>query len=340
LFELGQLSSYAKSEGAEHMARLIIALLVSVCAAMASASAVAQDWPSRPIIWVNPYAVGGNADIMARLVGGQKLAERLGQRVIIETRTGAGGNIGTNFVAKSPPDGYTMLVCNIGPMAINPSLFKNLPYDPQKDLVPITLLMAHGVVIVVNPAEPVYSLNELIAVAKSKPMSFAGNAVGTSSHLAGELLGRAAHIKLVHIPYRGGPDGLLDTMAGMVPMAVGDIAPTLPFIRSGKLRALAVTSRERSPSMPDIPTVIEAGLPGFEVTGWAGVCAPKNTPASIVTRLAQEFSTIMSMPDVQKAMTEMVEYVPTLGPAFFGEFIRSETTKWRHVIETANIKVE
>ncbi|MBI4191020.1 MAG: tripartite tricarboxylate transporter substrate binding protein [Betaproteobacteria bacterium] len=322
------------------MARLIIASLVFVCAAMASASAVAQDWPSRPIRWVNPYAAGGASDILTRLVGGQKLAERIGQPVITETRTGAGGTIGTDFVAKSQPDGYTMLVCNIGPMAINPSLFKNLPYDPQKDLVPITLLMAYGVVIVVHPSVPVYSLKELIALAKSKPMPFAGNAVGTSSHLAGELLARAAQIKLLHIPFRGGPDGLLATMTGTVPMAVGDIAPTLPFIRSGKLRALVVTSRERSPLMPDIPTVIEAGLPGFEVTGWVGVCLPKNTPASIVTRLAQEFSTIMGMPDVRKAVTEMGAYVPTLGPGFFGEFIRSEITKWRQVIEAANIKVE
>lgn len=322
------------------MARLIITLLVSLSAAMGSASAGAQEWPSRPIVWVNPYAVGGTSDILARLVGGQKLAERLGQSVIVESRTGAGGNIGTAFVAKASPDGYTMLVCNIGPMTINPTLFKKLPYDPQKDLAPVTLLMAYGLVIVVHPSVPATSLKEFIALAKRNPMSFSGNAVGTSSHLAGELLAQAARIKLLHIPFRGGPDGLLATMTGTVPMGISEFAPTIPHVRSGKLRALGITARERSPLMPEVPTVTEAGLPGFEVTGWIGACVPKSTPAPIVIRLAQEFSTIMAMPDVRKAVAGMDAYVPTLGPEFFGEFIRSETAKWRQVIETANIKVE
>lgn len=321
------------------MARFVSIFLMSLCAA-ASELALAQEWPSRPIVWVNPYAAGGTSDVLARLVGGQKLAERLGQSVIVESRTGAGGTIGTAYVAKAAPDGYTMLVCNIGPMAINPTLFKKLPYDPQKDLAPVTLLMAYGLVIVVHPSVPAKTLKEFIAFAKRNPMPFSGNAVGTSSHLAGELFAQAAQIKLQHIPFRGGPDGLLATMTGTVPMGISEFTPTLPHIQSGKLRALGITARERSPLLPNLPTVAESGLPGFEVTGWVGACLPKNTPAPIVSRLAKELTAVMNLPDVRKTVAGMDAYIPTLGPEYFGEFIRAETAKWRQVIETANIKVE
>jgi tripartite-type tricarboxylate transporter receptor subunit TctC len=304
-----------------------------------TASAQPAAWPSKPIRWVVPYAAGGTSDIFARDVA-QRLGERLGQPILIDNRTGAGGNVGTDFVAKSPPDGYTWVLGNIGPMAVNASLYKSLPYDPQRDLVPITLLLAYPNVIVANPASGPQSVKQLLEMAKRQPVDYAGNGVGTSLHLTGELLARSAGVKLTHVPYRGETPGLADAMAGTVPMAITPIASALPLVKGGKLRALAVTGPQRAEQLPDVPTVAEAGLPGFEVTGWVGVLVPRGTPAPIVDRLVAEFTAVMALPEIKRVVSEMSSFVPPLGPAYFAKFIQTETAKWREVVVGANLKAE
>jgi tripartite-type tricarboxylate transporter receptor subunit TctC len=313
-----------------------LALLAMV---LCASQAMADAWPDRPIKWIIPYAAGGTSDTLTRVVA-QKLGERLGQSIIIENKTGAGGNLGTDYVAKSPPDGYTMLLGNIGPMAVSPTLTRHLPYDAERDFIPITLLMAYGNVIMVNNKFPARSLKDLLAYAKTHNVAYAGNGVGTSLHLTGALLAERAGIKLTHVPYRGGPPGLVDAMAGVVPMVIEPMASAIPMVTSGKLRALAVTSPERSPRLPDVPTVAEQDLPGFEVTGWVGVLVPKGTPTPVVNRLVTEFTAIMQLPDIRKTVADVGSYVPPLGPGYFAQYIASETARWKAVITSANIKVE
>ncbi len=322
-------------------ALLALPALIAAGGVLAHRTASAQPaaWPSKPIRWVVPYAAGGTSDIFARDVA-QRLGERLGQPILIDNRTGAGGNVGTDFVAKSPPDGYTWVLGNIGPMAVNASLYKSLPYDPQRDLVPITLLLAYPNVIVANPASGPQSVKQLLEMAKRQPVDYAGNGVGTSLHLTGELLARSAGVKLTHVPYRGETPGLADAMAGTVPMAITPIASALPLVKGGKLRALAVTGPQRAEQLPDVPTVAEAGLPGFEVTGWVGVLVPRGTPAPIVDRLVAEFTAVMALPEIKRVVSEMSSFVPPLGPAYFAKFIQTETAKWREVVVGANLKAE
>ncbi|VTU45611.1 Argininosuccinate lyase (plasmid) [Variovorax sp. SRS16] len=309
-------------------------------AASGNARADNAPWPNHSIRWVIPYAAGGTSDIIVRAAA-QKLGERFGQAVIVDNKTGAGGNIGTDFVAKSPPDGYTWVLGNPGPMAVNVSLYASLPFDPQKDLVPITLLVAYPNLIVANLEKGPKSMQELIERAKTEPMAYAGNGVGTSLHLTGELLAQTAHIKLTHVPYRGEAPGLTDTMAGVVPFQITPIASGLPLVKAGKLRGLAVTGAQRSPLLPDVPTVAESGLPGFEVTGWVGVLVPRGTPQPIVDRMVKEFDAVMKLPDIQRVVTnDMASFVPTLGPAYFTQFIASETERWRKVVRAANLKAE
>ena len=310
--------------------------LMALAPALASAQA---DWPQHPIKWVIPYSAGGTSDMLARLVGA-KLSERLGQPVIIDNRAGASGNMGTDYVAKSAPDGYTIVLGNIGPLAVNRTLMKSLPYDPEKDLIPISLLMAYGNVIMVNNDVPVKSLKELIAMAKERSVPYAGNGVGTSLHLTGEFLAKRTGAKFTHVPYRSSPPGLSDTIAGSVPMAIAETAVSIPQLKAGKLRALAVSSPQRSAQLPDVPTVAEQGYPGFEMTGWVGVLVPKGTPEAITKRYVTEFTAIMNLPEIRHAVDDMAAYVPPLGPEYFAQYIRSETEKYRDLIKSANIKVE
>jgi tripartite-type tricarboxylate transporter receptor subunit TctC len=305
-----------------------------------SASAEAAAWPTKSIRWIIPYAAGGTADIIVRSAA-QKLGERLGQAVIVDNKTGAGGNIGTDFVAKSPPDGYTWVAGNTGPMAVNSSLYASMSFDPQKDLIPITLLVAYPNLIVANLEKGPKSMQELFALGKTQAVPFAGNGIGTSLHLTGELLAQTAGIKLTHVPYRGEAPGLTDTIAGVVPIGITPIASGLPLVKGGKLRALAVTGAQRSPLLPDVPTVAESGLPGFEVTGWVGILVSHGTPEPVVNRLVKEFTAVMQLPDIQRIVTnDMASFVPTLGPAYFTQFIASETERWRKVVRAANLKAE
>ncbi|WP_083745522.1 tripartite tricarboxylate transporter substrate binding protein [Variovorax sp. KK3] len=322
------------------LATLAVTVGGAVLAARGGSAFAEAGWPSRPIKWVNPYAAGGASDGIVRVVA-QKLGERFGQPVVIDNKTGAGGNIGTDFVAKSPPDGYTWIVGNTGPMAVNSTLYGNLSFDPQKDFTPISLVMSYPNLVIANLESGPSSLQDLIARAKSRPVAYAGNGVGTSLHLTGQMLAQAAGIKLTHVAYRGEPPGLTDVMAGVVPVGITPISAGLPLVKGGKVRALAVTGAERSPLLPDVPTASEAGVPGFEANGWIGVLVPRGTPPAVVAKIVKEFTAVMQLPEIQNIVkNDMASVVPPLGPEHFAAFMQSETQRWGQVVRTANVKVE
>lgn len=315
-------------------------LALAVAAAIAPVFAHAENWPARPIKWIVPYPPGGSTDMLARLVG-QKLGDRLGQPVVVENKPGAGGNLGTDFVAKQPGDGYTILMGNIGPISINPSLYPALPYNPLKDLAPVTLLMEVPNLLVVNNDFPASSVKELTAQALAKgPLSYATPGAGTSLHLAGELYASSAKIRLTHVPYKGSAPGLADTMGGHIPMMFDNMPSALQMVKAGKLRPLAITSAQRSPQLPDVPTMQEAGLPHYQITGWFGVLVPASTPQPIVQKLSKELVDIVKSPDMEKKIAEMGGMVSAEGPAQFTSFIQSETKKWRALVQSANISLQ
>ena len=262
--------------------------------------------------------------------------------MIVENKAGAGGNLGTDYAVKQPADGYTIVMGNIGPISINPALYPDLPYKPQRDLAPVTMLMSVPNLLVVNPALPVKSVKELIDYARraGAPLGYATPGTGTSLHLAGELFASTAGIRLTHVPYRGSAPGLNDTVAGHVPMMFDNMPSALQLVKAGKLRALAITSATRSPQLPDVPTMAEAGLPGYEISGWFGVLVPAATPKPIVERLNQELLAVLAMPDVREQIAAMGGIVVADGPAGFGRYIASETDKWGALVRSAQIKVQ
>lgn len=322
------------------MKRIALALAAGLAVCMGPAAAQAP-WPSQPIKWIVPYPPGGSTDMLARLVS-HKLGERLGQPVIVENKAGAGGNVGTDFAVKQPADGYTIVMGNIGPISINPALYPDLPYRPQRDLAPVTMLMSVPNLLVVNPALPVRSVQELIAYARKapEPMGYATPGAGTSLHLAGELFASSAGLRLTHVPYRGSAPGLNDTVAGHVPMMFDNMPSALQLVKAGKLRALAITSAARSPQLPDVPTMAEAGLAGYEIAGWFGVLAPAATPKPVVERLNQELLAVLALPDVREQIGAMGGIIAAEGPAGFGRYISSETEKWGALVRTAQIKLQ
>lgn len=326
------------------MNRRALCSLVLIASALGPLAGVqAQEWPSRPIRWIVPQPPGGTADFIARAVA-EKVSQRLGQPIIIDNKPGAGGNLGTDLGAKAHPDGYTIVLGTIGPIAVNISLYKQLSFDPGHDLVPITLLSDYPCVILANPA---YAEKTQLTLAslranRATPLNYASPGVGTSPHLAAELFAMTSGAKLAHVPYKGSAAGLNDVVAGHVPLMVDALQPTaLAFVRSGRLKAIAVTSAARTPNLPDVPTVAEAGMPGFQVTGWMGVLAPRGTPESIVVRLDKEFSAVLAMPEIKALFAEKgAMNIPPTGREHFREFIRSETETWRKVVRTANIQAE
>jgi len=314
-----------------------IALLAAmVCAT----SAVAQDkWPSKPITYVVPFAAGGTTDVLARIIG-QKLSVALGQPVVIDNRAGAGGNIGSDFVAKAAPDGYTILGGTISSHAINASLYPKMPYDAVKSFVPITLIGTNPLVLIVPPSSKATTLKDLIAQAKAKPgMTFASAGNGTSQHLSGEMLKSAAGIDITHVPYKGSGPAIQDLMGAQVDMMFDTTVVAAPQIKAGKVRPLAVTSAKRLKGF-DIPTMTEAGLPGYEVTSWQGIFAPAGTPPAIVARLNTEIVKILNMPDVRERMETLgVEPVANT-PEEFAAFQKGEIAKWAKVVKEGNVKID
>jgi tripartite-type tricarboxylate transporter receptor subunit TctC len=303
-------------------------------------AADAQSYPSKPIRIIVPFPPGGISDVMSRVFG-QKFTDTWNQPVIVENRAGAGGNIGTDIVAKSPPDGYTLVMGSIGTHAVNVNLFSKLPYDPVRDFAPIALVIEADGLLVLHPSVPVKTVKDLIALARARPgqLVYASAGNGTAAHLAGELFKSMAKIDLVHIPYKGNVPAISDLVGGQTSMLFATLPTVLPLAKAGRLHALAVTGAQRNPAVPDVPTMADT-LPGFEVTNWIALFAPAGTPADIVAKLNAEIMRIMRLPDVQSRLTnEGAKFTPNT-PSEFAAFVKAEITKWGKVIKDSGARVD
>jgi tripartite-type tricarboxylate transporter receptor subunit TctC len=314
---------------------------LAIALACFSASASAQIYPSRVIRLVVPFAPGGSNDIIARIIG-ERLTEALGQSVVIDNRPGAGGVIGTDSVAKASPDGYTLMIGATSTLAANPSLYTKMSLDPTQDLTPITQIASGPFVLAVPSSLPATSVEELIALAKAKPgeLNYGSSGIGSSLQLTAELFKTMARVDIVHVPYKGLGPALTDLVAGRIQIIFSDMAGLLPFVQSGQLRALAVTSAKRSSVLPDLPTLAEAGVEGYEATSWYGVLGPKAMPADIVAKLNGELARIVHNPAMKVKFASLGIEPVTDTPQAFTAFIRSEMDKWRIVVTTAGIKVD
>ncbi len=319
---------------------VLLAALFTSSAALAQ-NASTQSYPTKPIRFVIPFPPGGPADIFGRTIG-QQLSERWNQQVVIDNRAGAGGNIGADIVAKAPADGYTILMGFVGTHAINPSLYKSMPYDNVKDFEPVGLVATATIVLVTHPTVPAKSVKELIALAKAKPgeLTFGSPGNGTPQHLAGELFNTMAQVKTTHIPYKGAVPALQDLLGGRISFIFSSMPPALPHVKLGKINALAVTSTKHSPATPELPTVAESGLPGYEVINWYGVLAPRGTPKEIVAKLNAEITRIMNLPEVKERLAGQGAEMLTSTPQEFGAFIRSETAKWAKVVKFSGARID
>ena len=317
------------------------AILACVAALGATGAATAQSYPAKAIRFVVPFPPGGPADILSRTIG-QHLGTSWNQQVVIDNRAGAGGNIGAEIVAKSPPDGYTIFMGYVGTHAINASLYRELPFDPFKDFEPVGLVAMVTIVLVVHPSVPVKSVKELIALAKARPgqLNFGSPGNGTPQHLAGELFNTMANVKMIHVPYKGAVPALNDLLGGRLSMIFSSMPPALPHVQTGKLRALGVTSAARSPAAPDVPTIAQSGLPGYEVINWYGVLVPAKTSPEIVGKLNAEINRIMNLPDVRERLAAQGAEIYTSTPSEFAAHIRKETEKWAKVVKFSGAHID
>jgi tripartite-type tricarboxylate transporter receptor subunit TctC len=318
----------------------IVNLAVAGVLVCTHVSAQAQDYPGRPIRMIVAYAPGGTTDFTARVIG-PKLSEVLRQQVVIDNRPGAGGNIGAELVAKSAPDGYTLLMADTT-FGIVPALYARLPFDVQKDFIAVMHVISVPNCLVVHPSVPARSLKELIALAKSRPgqLTFGSGGVGTPLHMGGEQLKLAAKIDIVHVPYKGAAPAMVDLIGGQISMIFPTMTLGLPYVKAGKLRALAVTSAKRSPALPEVPTTAEAGYKDVNATSWFGLVAPAKTPKLIIDRLHAEMAKIMKMPDVRERFE--AQHAEVIGGTSqgFGKFISNEIAQWKVVAKAGNIKAE
>jgi len=307
----------------------------------APASAQAPAYPTKPVRIVVPFPAGGATDILARAVA-QKLTETWGQAFVVDNRPGAGGNIGSELVAKAAPDGYTLEMGTVGTHAINASLYAKMPYDHVKDFAPIILVAGVPNVLVVNPAVPVNSVQELIAYAKANPgkLNFASSGNGTSIHLSGELFKVMAGVQMTHIPYKGSAPALADLLGGQVQLMFDNLPPSLPQIKGGKLRALGVTSAARAPALPDTPTIAESGLPGFDASSWFGLLAPAGTPPAIIAKLNTEIAKWLATPEAKEKLVAIGANIAGGTPEDFARHIQAETAKWAKVVKESGAKVD
>jgi len=314
---------------------LVLASLLAL-----AASAIAQDYPTRPIKFVVPYPPGGGTDVVARILV-DPLAAELGQPIVIDNRGGAAGNLGTDIVAKSPADGYTILF-TLSSHTINPKLYEKLPFDVERDFAPISLAAQIPQILVANPSVPITSVKELIAYAKANPgkLNYASVGIGSPAHIAGELLKLKTGIDMVHVPYKGGGPAVTDTIGGQVQLAFVSLPAALQHVKSGRLRAIAVTSAKRSASAPDVPTIAESGVPDYAVESWYGALAPAKTSPATVARLNAAFLKVLGDPQVKERLfAQGAEAAPST-PAEFDRVIKEELAKWELVIKTARIKPE
>jgi tripartite-type tricarboxylate transporter receptor subunit TctC len=305
-----------------------------------SGSAFAQSWPSRPVHYIVPFPPAGATDILARIVA-DRITGPLGQPVVVENHPGAAGNVGTEQVAKAPADGYTILQLTVA-QSISQTLYAKLGYNVERDLAPVALIALVPNVMEVNPSVPVKSVQEFIALAKSQPgkIYFASSGSGTSIHMSGEMFKMMTGVDIVHVPYKGSGPALADLVGGQVSVMWDNLPSSMAFIKSGKLRALAVTSASRFPALPDVPTMQEAGVAGFEATAWFGIVAPKATPEPIVRRLNAEVNKALAMPDVKEKLLQQGAEASPVSPEEFGAFIHNEVVKWGKVVKASGAKVE
>jgi len=316
-------------------------IVFTLLALAAAPFAFAQAWPSKPIHFVVPYPAGGPVDSVARLLG-QKVGERLQQPIIVENKPGAGGNIGADSVAKAAADGYTILMGAVATHAINPTLYASIPYDAAKDFAPITQVASTPNVLVVHPSLPVHSVAELVAYARKNPgkLNFGSGSSGSAGHLAGELMKSMAGIDMTHVPYKGAAPAMQDLVAGRLDLMFDNLASAQGQIRAGTVRALAVTTAKRSALAPDIPTIGESGLPGFDISTWFGVFAPGATPASIVSRLHDEFAAALASADVREKMLALGAEPVTSSPKEFAAFIESEARKYARLVKASGARAD
>jgi tripartite-type tricarboxylate transporter receptor subunit TctC len=313
--------------------RLFTCALASIVSLPA---ATAADYPARAVRMVVGAVAGGGVDITGRVVAA-KLSEQLGQQFFVDNRPGAGGNVGSEFVAKSPADGYTLLMGTIAVLAINPSLYKDLAVDPLRDFAPVTRAADSTNILVIHPALPVKNVKELIALARARPgeLIYGSSGVGTAGHLSGELFSAMAKVKMIHVPYKGGPPSMIDLIAGRLQLVFATAVVAVPQMQAGKVRALAVTIARRSAFAPELPTMAEAGLPGFEANNWYGLVAPAKTPPEIIARLNREVVTLLNLPDVKDSLFKQgIEAAPGT-PEEFGAYMKSEIAKWRKVVQAS-----
>lgn len=306
-----------------------------------SAAAHGQVYPTKPIRMIVAYPPGGGTDIIGRMIA-QKLGETLGQSVVVENRGGASGNIGTELAARAAPDGYTVLMGNVAPNAINVSLFKNLPSDPVADFAPVSLVASTPNILVVHPSTPARTVKEVVALAKAKPgtLNFASAGVGSSSHLAGELFRILAGADIVHVPYKGAGPAMIDVLSGRVQLYFATMPAAMPHLKSGKLAPVAVTSAKRSQTLPELPTIAESGVPGYEASTWYGVLAPAHTPNAVIVRLHGEIVKILADPALRGRLADQGFEPVGNSPEEFGAYIESEIAKWGKVIRDAGIRPE
>ena len=317
-------------------------VLALIAALGCAGTAVAADpWPSRPIKVVVPFTAGGSTDTVARILA-EKLTPRVGQPVIVENKAGAGGAIGSDFVARSAPDGYTLLVGTSSTMAIAPWVYTKLAYNPTRDFAPVALMGTADIMIVVNSKVPVRSVKELLAYAKANPgkLTFASGGNGSISHLLGEYFDQMANVKMLHIPYKGDAQMVTDLIGGQVDLAFGTAVAFLPHVKTGKVVALAVTNPKRSTTLTDLPTVSEAGVPGYEAVQWFGIAAPTGTPPEVIKRLNEEIRAVLAMPEVRTRFSELGFDVVGDSPEQFAAFLRDENAKWKKIAEVSGIKLD
>jgi tripartite-type tricarboxylate transporter receptor subunit TctC len=320
--------------------RFFVALLFGALAGLGLEPANAA-YPDKPVRVIVPFAPGGATDVVARSLA-TRLAQIWNQPVVVENKPGAGGNIGADIVAKAPADGYTVLLASPAEIVINPHLYAHMPYDPARDLAPVTKIAAAPLVLVVHPSVPAHNVAELIAWIKSQKggVSYASSGTGGPQHLAAEQFRLMTGTNLVHVPYKGGAPAVNDLLAGQVPMFFAGLPPALPHIKAGTLRALAVTTSARWPSLPDVPTVAESGLPGFNIENWQGIFVPAGTPPEIVAKLAHDIATVASEKEFADRLTAQGAAPATMSPADFTIFVRAENAKYGRLVKESGAKVE
>ena len=317
-----------------HIGKLLIA-----AALFHVAAAGAQEWPSKPIRIIVPYTPGGSSDIIARAIS-QPLSDALKQTVVVENKPGANGNAGTDLVAKSPADGYTLLLCDVGALAITPSVYNKLPFEPSKDLRGVGMLAYSPHLLVVHPSVPANTLKELVELSKKTKLNFAVTAMGSAPHLAGVAVERGSGAKWEYIPYKGGSQAIQDTIGGQTQVLMNGMLATLPHVQSGKLKVLGVSRATRVPLLPDVPTIAEQGIKGFESGTWQGVLVPAGTPPAVLARLSAELTRIIRSPDVRSRLTAQGAEVYTMSPTEFTQFYERERAKWAVVVAQSGVKLD